>query len=209
MEKHIYFVRHGESESNADRILRGPHSMLTELGKKQAESVAKRMSNLGIETIISSPLVRARHTAQAIAAQIQATVEESALFMEYERPSITFGKHELDPEVIKVVKEIYEGHLIRDYRHSDEESFVEIRERGIAALQLLEEHPATRICVVTHGFFMRVLCGLVLLGEGFSGREFQLLYKHLRGSNTGIMYVKRTEEDLWQLNGWNDRAHLG
>lgn len=36
MAKHIYFVRHGESESNAEKIHRGVDTPLTGKGRKQA-----------------------------------------------------------------------------------------------------------------------------------------------------------------------------
>jgi broad specificity phosphatase PhoE len=208
MEKHVYLVRHGESNSNADRILRGPHSELTETGKTQAEIVAKRVAKIGVNAIVSSPLRRTLDTAAAIAKETGLSIEQSEFFVEYERPSVTLGRNEKDPDIEALRQLIYEGHTTPNFRHSDEENFEDVRERGLSALALLEEHPKDRICVVSHGFFKRVLLGLVLLGEGFTGKEFQRMYHHIRTSNTGVTYIKYSE-GLWKLMTWNDSAHLG
>ena len=55
----IIFVRHGEPDYEKD--------CLTELGVRQAQAVAQRLLDEGIETLYSSPLGRARQTAQAFA----------------------------------------------------------------------------------------------------------------------------------------------
>ncbi|MDD4688252.1 MAG: histidine phosphatase family protein [Eubacteriales bacterium] len=55
----LYIVRHGDPIYNPDS--------LTALGKVQANSVAKRLALHGIDKIFSSPLVRARQTAEPTA----------------------------------------------------------------------------------------------------------------------------------------------
>lgn len=53
----IIFVRHGEPDYSKD--------CLTEIGKLQAQAAAKRLENEEIEAIYTSPMGRARQTAQA------------------------------------------------------------------------------------------------------------------------------------------------
>ena len=53
----IVFIRHGDPNYDED--------CLTELGHKQAKIAAQRLLSEGIEEIYSSPLGRARQTAQA------------------------------------------------------------------------------------------------------------------------------------------------
>ncbi|MCR4585703.1 MAG: histidine phosphatase family protein [Lachnospiraceae bacterium] len=55
----LVLVRHGEPDYE--------HDCLTEKGKKQAEIVARRLMKEGIEEIYSSPLGRARQTAEPFA----------------------------------------------------------------------------------------------------------------------------------------------
>lgn len=51
----LYIIRHGEP---------GSDGALTELGHKQAQAVGERMAQCGIDRIFSSPLLRARQTAE-------------------------------------------------------------------------------------------------------------------------------------------------
>ena len=65
-----YFIRHGQSQANADRVFAGQSdSPLTALGRQQATDEAKRIVREGMtfDVIISSPLARAYDTASIIA----------------------------------------------------------------------------------------------------------------------------------------------
>jgi len=69
--KHIYFIRHGESEMNAAGLIAGnTETPLTAKGRFQALEAGKTAKNLNIGCIISSPQSRALETAQIIAAEI-------------------------------------------------------------------------------------------------------------------------------------------
>lgn len=65
-----YFIRHGQSQANADGVLAGQlDSPLTELGQLQAQREGERLLALGqtFDVIVASPLVRAYDTATTIA----------------------------------------------------------------------------------------------------------------------------------------------
>ncbi|HLT18316.1 MAG TPA: histidine phosphatase family protein [Thermomicrobiales bacterium] len=70
----LYFIRHGETASNANGLLHGLTDVpLNDRGLRQAELIAKRLLDLpGLDQIVSSPLQRAFHTAQAIHRRSQA-----------------------------------------------------------------------------------------------------------------------------------------
>jgi probable phosphoglycerate mutase len=64
----MLIVRHGESEWNRIHRYQGQlDAPLSELGQRQAESLAARLRAESLDLIITSPLQRAAHTAQAIA----------------------------------------------------------------------------------------------------------------------------------------------
>ena len=66
---HFYFVRHGESLWNeANRICGATDIELNETGRKQAEETAEKILREGIhiDMILSSPLKRAKETAEII-----------------------------------------------------------------------------------------------------------------------------------------------
>src|SRR5690349_11276037 len=70
--KTIYFVRHGESQANADGIMAGREweTPLTETGMKQARKAGQFLKGKGIQMIMVSPMERTRRTASIIAEEI-------------------------------------------------------------------------------------------------------------------------------------------
>lgn len=72
----IYLARHGQDEDNAAGILNGHRDQpLTSIGIQQAKTVAAkiRSANLSFDAIYSSPLRRARRTAEIIAEEGECT----------------------------------------------------------------------------------------------------------------------------------------
>jgi len=65
----IIFLRHGQAENNVKRILAGRTDgvTLTKTGIKQAERIAEYLKPLDISAIYSSPIERAKHTAEIVA----------------------------------------------------------------------------------------------------------------------------------------------
>ena len=64
----IIFLRHGQAKNNTDRILAGRTEgvPLTETGIKQAEHTATLLEDMNISAIYSSPIQRAKHTAEIV-----------------------------------------------------------------------------------------------------------------------------------------------
>src|SRR5687768_2128817 len=64
----FYYLRHGETEANASRIIAGSLDVdLTPLGREQAQAAARALSREPITAVYSSPLRRARETAEPVA----------------------------------------------------------------------------------------------------------------------------------------------
>jgi broad specificity phosphatase PhoE len=64
----IILARHGETEWNVTEVFRGRIDIdLNETGVKQAKLLAEYLSESAIEAVYSSPLKRARKTAEIIA----------------------------------------------------------------------------------------------------------------------------------------------
>jgi broad specificity phosphatase PhoE len=62
----LYLIRHGETASNAARVVQTPETPLNEVGIAQAERLARRLAAADITRIVSSDLTRAAMTAEAI-----------------------------------------------------------------------------------------------------------------------------------------------
>jgi broad specificity phosphatase PhoE len=71
--RRLLLARHGQSVSNAVRRFQGVQDVpLSELGRRQAEALARALRGRRIAAVYSSPLERARHTAELAAAALQA-----------------------------------------------------------------------------------------------------------------------------------------
>ena len=67
--KHFYFFRHGQTNENRDgkQYSTGDNAYLTETGVKQAQELAKYLSDKNLDIIYSSPFNRTIETAKIIA----------------------------------------------------------------------------------------------------------------------------------------------
>jgi 2,3-bisphosphoglycerate-dependent phosphoglycerate mutase len=71
----IFLVRHGETASNAARVIQTPDAPLSARGILQAERLALRLGHLGVAAIVSSDYARAHTTAESIRRATGASVE--------------------------------------------------------------------------------------------------------------------------------------
>lgn len=75
--KPFYFLRHGETDWNLEHRAMGSQDIpLNDRGIAQALNASELLKNEPIATIVSSPLLRARRTADIIAEQIRGSVIE-------------------------------------------------------------------------------------------------------------------------------------
>jgi ribonuclease H / adenosylcobalamin/alpha-ribazole phosphatase len=82
----VTLVRHGQTERSAIGAYSGQLDIpLTETGRDQARRAARRLAAAGVDGVVTSPLVRARDTAQAIAdaAGAPLTVDERLIEVDY------------------------------------------------------------------------------------------------------------------------------
>lgn len=81
---HLYIIRHARSTWNAEGRVQGQaNPPLDEVGRRQAQAVAARLRPESFEALYSSPLARARETAEAIAALRRLTVQYDDRLMEW------------------------------------------------------------------------------------------------------------------------------
>lgn len=72
----IFFIRHGESTSDVEDRYGGAYDdHLTEKGREQARRLAQDINGRGIEKFYTSPLLRARETAEILALCMKCELE--------------------------------------------------------------------------------------------------------------------------------------
>jgi len=209
--KTVYFIRHGESETNAGTIRVGEKAGLTEKGKEQAEFIAGRCEKLTLDTVISSTLERARQTTEIVNKKIQKPVEFSDLFVERRRPSEQNGVAKDSPETVKAERAIWKNFCVPGWKYSDEENFEDLKDRAKKALALLEDRTEENILVITHGFFMRVVVAYATMGEDLTAEQCEQFINKFHTENTGLTVLKydiKSRRTPWFLWIWNDHAHL-
>lgn len=82
----VTLVRHGQTERSATSTYSGRLDVpLTDTGREQAQRAAQQLAGAGIDAVVTSPLVRARDTAHAIAAAagVPLTVDERLIEVDY------------------------------------------------------------------------------------------------------------------------------
>ncbi|MCT4786154.1 histidine phosphatase family protein [Exiguobacterium aestuarii] len=142
----LCLVRHGQTDWNRLEIIQGREdNPLNALGRQQAEESAAFLGQEQWDLIISSPLTRAVHTAQAIATACG--IEHDAIQLDERFIEREFGAASGQP-----VKGIYEAVQADDeHRVPGLESEDEMRARVLEGMEhLVTMHPGKRIIVVCH-----------------------------------------------------------
>src|ERR1700683_4064422 len=79
----VYLARHGQTAYNAEGRFQGQQEIpLDDTGRAQAAELAERAAGYGFAALWCSPLLRARETADLVAARIGLTPREDARLME-------------------------------------------------------------------------------------------------------------------------------
>lgn len=86
----LYFLRHGETDWNVKRLVQGSTDIpLNEYGRYLAKETAKGFKEIVIDVVYTSPLIRAKETAQLV------LVDQNPLYMDEPRiREMGFGAYE-------------------------------------------------------------------------------------------------------------------
>jgi broad specificity phosphatase PhoE len=155
----IYFVRHGQSEANANGIVADSTPGLTEAGIEQALKTGSELVNHGITLIVCSPYLRAQQTAEIIAGEIGVGIESIKIMDELRERGL--GEKEAKPKVNE-----NEWFFMADDEYGIEPRADLLRRMIVALKKIIEHKPAKgNILIVGHaisGFY------LLQAAKGFS-----------------------------------------
>jgi len=146
----ILLIRHGETASNAGRVVQTPDIPLNERGIEQARRLAARVRELGIERLISSDHTRAAMTSAEIELATGVRTQWDEGLRERDFGDIR-GRPYADIGV-----DIF----ARDYAPPGGETWTQFNARVDAAWDRIAALAAScegNLAVVTHGFFCRSL----------------------------------------------------
>lgn len=166
MNTYIYLVRHGEVH-NPDGILYGrlPGFGLTKRGKTEIYQTADFLRNKNIDIVFSSPLLRARQTAEII------------------RKFLNLDKVHISKKIIEI-QTAYQGIPFADLNPIQSEIYLQPKEKTDEtveqiALRMLEfiqyltkEYNGKRIALVSHGDPVMALTAII--------KKFPLRFESIR-----------------------------
>lgn len=148
----IIFLRHGQAKNNIERILTGrtPGVPLTETGIDQAEKAAKFLEHMNISAIYSSPIERARHTAEIVGKHNSLDVIIDDRLIELDMGKFTGVPYdEIFTSHGNVFMKFYNGEL--EIAHNGVETFSEVKKRVLGIVDhVIENHPDQNVVLVTH-----------------------------------------------------------
>ena len=145
----FWFLRHGETDWNAQNLSQGAVDIpLNETGLAQARSASLLLRGRGIRAIISSPLSRAKVTADIAAAQLGLPVQIDDGLKE-----VAFGVMEGKP-----MSEWFQPWVDGLLTPEGAESFPTLTKRAVAAVKRCIARPPV-VLVVAHGALFRALRG--------------------------------------------------
>ena len=97
----VYMVRHGQTDWNTQNRRQGQHDiLLNEIGRRQAEELAKRINDLKIDKIYTSDLSRAIETAEIINRELNKEIIIDRRIREFDFGTVDgMFKDEITPEI--------------------------------------------------------------------------------------------------------------
>jgi broad specificity phosphatase PhoE len=197
------FVRHGESVGNVESRWQGQSDyVLTEKGRAQASALAQRWKVEGVKfnLIISSPLVRAKETAEIIAAAVHAKIELDPILME---------RHigEMEGLTAEEVRKRPQPPYITPYDPigGEGEGDWALFLRAGQALHALVRRPPGSYLIVSHGGILNQLMNAII-GIAPHVDPSGVRFRFENTAFARVIYFPH--QHRWAIDAVNDRAHL-
>ncbi|QDP38837.1 histidine phosphatase family protein [Radiobacillus deserti] len=185
----ITLIRHGETDWNVAGKLQGKTDIpLNARGIAQAEACKAYFKRENWDIIVSSPLQRAKRTAEIINEALNLPFVEMEDFKER-----SFGKAEglLAEE---------RNRLYPDRNFPEAESYEAFQNRVMTGLEMLNKtYPYKRVLLVAHGAVIGCILSTLSNGEMNS--------KNTRLQNAGWSKIQYIDE-AWQVHDVNQVSHL-
>jgi probable phosphoglycerate mutase len=187
----IYLVRHGDTKWSPERRLAGRIDLpLTAEGEANATKLAPRLAKLAFDRVYTTPLVRARRTAELAGFADRAVIE---------------------PRLIEIAFGDYEGRTVQEIR-GERPGYAYLKDGcpngetaadlGARADSWLAEQRDGTVLVFAHSVIMRVLTARFLGFPPEAGRHFFFAPVAI-----GILGYDPVDAAP-AVQVWNDRSHL-
>ena len=198
----IYMIRHIQAEGNLYLAMQGHwDGAPTELGLRQAEALAERLSGAGLDALYSSDLTRARMTAGAVGRRLGLPVQTDARLREIDMgrwESRFFGDLQWEePEALECFTQ-----RPTQWQMDGAESYADVTARAFPALlEIARKNDGKTVAVFSHGVTIRCL-----LAEALHLTQEQVQALPISG-NTAVTRL-RYDKGVFSADYINDSSHL-
>lgn len=201
---HITFLRHGESVGNMENRFQGHADFqLTETGRGQVRALAERWQAEGrrFDRAITSPLLRARETAEIVCTALSVPLELDPNWMEIDNGLLAGLNDE------EAAQSVPRPAFITPYTHTGRtgESRWEVYLRAGRNLQKLVDYPPGHTLVVAHGGILNMTLYAIMgipVQADHSGAHFMFY------NTTFATFTYEPTHHNWQMLHFDDRPHL-
>jgi probable phosphoglycerate mutase len=198
----FYFLRHGEAAWNAEGRFCGSTDVpLSDVGRRQAQLLARRLQLISVEVLYSSPLGRALETARLIGKAI--------------------GREPVvDPRLTELNYGVWEGQTLEEFKRAypaiysawdadpanvappGGETGVHLIERVMPFMaEVAQRHQSGNVVVVCHKTVCRLLA-CHIMGVPLSE------YRRRVPMENAALNIFETVEGNWRVVALNDTSHL-
>ena len=177
----IALIRHGQTDWNLAERMQGRSDIpLNATGREQARVAASALADESWDVVVSSPLGRARETAEIIAGALsvpRAATYDDLIEQDFGEAEGTF------------VADLDRRWPDRDFARKEPDA--EVGPRGIRGLERIAvDHPGARVLAVAHGTLIRHTLAAI---TGHSGRHYPKL------ENASSSFVRFTDA-AWRVH---------
>lgn len=145
----FWYLRHGQTDWNKNNLAQGTTDVpLDQTGIEQAEAAAGMLVGQGIASLVCSPLIRARVTADIVAARLGLPVVVAAALHE-----AVFGVREGTPMLAQWFTDWIAGASTPE----GAETFAELRARAVGAVNAILAAELAPVLIIAHGGLFRGL----------------------------------------------------
>lgn len=199
----ITLVRHGESVGNAEMRWQGQRDYpLTELGRQQAQALAERwkQEKVKFDAVISSPLSRAKETAEILSSSLKLSIDFDPLWLERDNGEFSgLTAHEVKTNFVPA-----EFYTPFDPVGMDGESDWELFLRAGQALRNVLKREPARYLVVSHGGLLnQVMHAIVGITPQANNAGLRFRFNNTAFANL----IYHPHQHRWTIDTLNDHAH--
>lgn len=194
----LYVIRHSQTSWNIAGRAQGHTDIpLDETGKAQAQALGRAFQSVRVDRILSSDLMRARQTAQAIADATSAPIELRSALRER-----SFGEWE-GMNYLEMLSMADRMALEMDWhrvKSPSGESFGDVWERLGPVIEEIETSQEN-LAIVTHGGAFGILVARLIRGTLETSRSFGV-------GNTAVTEFERRSNGSYRMLRYADTSHL-